>query len=160
MSRNSHQLKRSSYHTAILVMQFVPPSAVANINRPDLAVPTPTKPRLSLRSRSDDNATREALSILSGLYTPSGPTLVAKEEEVVLHDEVDEVDGERIKVVPSFLRGALAGDPVIKVRKHLRRDIENKLEEGRLKFLAAFGAVDQVRIAASKLIYHSRSKRN
>ena len=141
-------------------MQFVPPAAVADINRLSRPVPTPTKPRLSPRSRSDDRATRETLSILSGLYTPSGPTLVAKEEDVVLHNEVDGADGERIKVVPSFLRGALAGDPVVKARKHLRRDIESKLEEGSLKFLAASGAIDQVRIAASKQIYHSRSKRN
>ena len=71
---------------------------------------------------------------------------------MVSHDEVDEVDGEKIKDVPSFLRGALAGDTAVKARKHLRRDIESKLEEGSLRFIAAFGAVDQVRLTASKLI--------
>ena len=83
-------------------MQFVPPAAVADINRLSRPVPTPTKPRLSPRSRSDDRATREALSTLSDLYTPS---LVAKDEDVVSQDEVDKANGERIKVVPSFLRG-------------------------------------------------------
>jgi hypothetical protein len=64
-------------------------------------------------------------------------------------------DGEKIKDVPSFLRGALPGDTAAKARKHLRRDIESKLEEGSLRFLAAFGAVDQVRLAAIQLIYRS-----
>ncbi|KAF8258917.1 oligomeric complex COG6-domain-containing protein [Lactarius quietus] len=89
----------------------------------------------------DDDATREALSTLSDLYSPSRPTLIAKEEDVS-HDEADEADGEKIKDVPSFLRGALPGDTAAKARKHLRRDIESKLEEGSLRFLAAFGAVD------------------
>ena len=101
--------------------------------------------------------TREALSTLSDLYTPSGPTFVAKEEDVVSYNEVDEADRAKIKDMPSFLRGALPGETV-RARKHLRRDIESKLEEGSPRFLTAFGAVDQVRIAASKLIYHSPSK--
>ena len=75
----------------------------------------------------DDDATREAFSSFSDLYAPSGPTLVTKEEDVVSHDDVDEADGERIKDVPSFLRGTLAGDTAVKARKNLRRDIESIL---------------------------------
>ena len=141
-------------------MQSVSPAAVADINRrSQTASPSPlARNPVSLRlykvlgATFDDDATREALSTLSDLYAPSGPTLVTKEEDVVSHDEVDEADGERIKDVPSFLRGTLAGDTALKARKHLRRDIESKLEEGSLRFLTAFGAVDQVRITASKLI--------
>ena len=128
-----------------------------SIDVPDrLAVPTPTKTRLSPRSRSDDNRheKRSAHSQIS-TPTPSGPTLVAKEEDVVSYDEVDEADGAKIKDVPSFLRGALP-DETVRARKHLRRDIESKLEEGR--FLTAFSAVDRVSLAAFKLIYHSPSK--
>ena len=142
-------------------MQTVSPAAAADINRrSQTASPSPlARNPVSLRlykvlgATFDDDATREALSTLSDLYAPSGPTLVAKEEDVVVsHDDVDDADGERIKDVPSFLRGTLAGDTALKARKHLRRDIESKLEEGSLRFLTAFGAVDQVRITASKLI--------
>ncbi|KAF8267909.1 oligomeric complex COG6-domain-containing protein [Lactarius quietus] len=129
-------------------MQPVPP-AVADINRrSQTASPSPlARNPVSLRlykvlgATFDDDATREALSTLSDLYSPSRPTLIAKEEDVS-HDEADEADGEKIKDVPSFLRGALPGDTAAKARKHLRRDIESKLEEGSLRFLAAFGAVD------------------
>ena len=142
-------------------MQSVSPAAVVDINRrSQTASPSPlARNPVSLRlykvlgATFDDDATREALSTLSDLYAPSGPTLVAKEDDAVLHDEIDEADGEKIKDVPSFLRGALAGDTAVKARKHLRRDIESKLEEGSLRFLAAFGAVDQVHLAAFKLIF-------
>ena len=142
-------------------MQAVSPAAVADINRrSQTASPSPlARNPVSLRlykvlgATFDDDATREALSTLSDLYAPSGPTLIAKEEDVVSHDEVDEAGGEKIKNVPSFLRGALAGDTAVKARKHLRRDIESKLEKGSLRFLAAFSAVDQVRLTVSKLIF-------
>jgi hypothetical protein len=136
-------------------------AAVTDINRrSQTASPSPlARNPVSLRlykvlgATFDDDATREALSTLSDLYSPSGPTPVAKEDDVS-HDEADEASGEKIKDVPSFLRGALPGDTAAKARKHLRRDIESKLEEGSLRFLAAFGAVDQVRLAAIQLIYH------
>jgi hypothetical protein len=59
-------------------------------------------------------------------------------------DGADEVDVEILKDVPSFLRGAPPGDTAAKARKHLRRDIESKMEEGSLRFLTAFAVVDQV----------------
>ena len=58
----------------------------------------------------------------------------------------DQVEVESVKDVPNFLRGAPPGDTAAKARKHLRRDIESKMEEGSLRFLAAFSVVDQVRI--------------
>ena len=136
-------------------MQLVPPAAVADINRrSQTASPSPlARNPVSLRlykvlgATFDDDATREALSTLSDLYSPSESTLVANGDD--LHDEADETDGEKVqKDVPSFLRGALPGDTAAKARKHLRRDIESKLEEGSLRFLVAFGAVDQVRVVA------------
>jgi conserved oligomeric Golgi complex subunit 6 len=96
----------------------------------------------------EDEATKEALSTLSNLYSLSeSPAVVsAAKEDVVAPDGVDEVDIDSAKDVPSFLRGAPPGDTAAKARKHLRRDIESKMEEGSLRFLAAFGVVDQVRI--------------
>jgi hypothetical protein len=143
-------------------MQSVSPAAVADINRrSQTASPSPlARNPVSLRlykvlgATFDDDATREALSTLSDLYSPSGPTPAAKQDDVS-HDEVDDADREKIKDVPSFLRGALAGDTAAKARKHLRRDIESKLEEGSLRFLAAFGAVDQVRAITTQLIHCS-----
>ena len=137
-------------------MQSVSSAAVADINRrSQTASPSPlARNPVSLRlykvlgATFDDDATREALSTLSDLYSPSEPTRVAKEDDLS-HEEADETNGEKVKDVPSFLRGALPGDTAAKARKHLRRDIESKLEEGSLRFLAAFGAVDQVRVVAS-----------
>ena len=139
-------------------MQFVPPATVADINRrSQTASPSPlARNPVSLRlykvlgATFDDDATREALSTLSDLYSPSGSLLATKEDDVS-HDEADEADVEKIKDVPSFLRGALPSDTAAKARKHLRRDIESKLEEGSLRFLTAFGAVDQVRVVVAQL---------
>jgi hypothetical protein len=96
----------------------------------------------------EDEATKEALSTLSYLYSLSESSAVisAAKEDVVAPDGIDEVDMDSVKDVPSFLRGAPPGDTAAKARKHLRRDIESKMEEGSLRFLAAFGVVDQVRI--------------
>ena len=97
----------------------------------------------------DDDATKQALSTLSDLYSPSeSPSVVSiAKEDAVVHDGVDELNTDSAKDVPSFLRGAPPGDTAAKARRHLRRDIESKMEEGSLRFLAAFGMVDQVRIA-------------
>src|SRR6267154_3529948 len=96
----------------------------------------------------EDDATKEALSTLSDLYSPSeSPAVVSiAKEDGVVPDGVDELDKDSAKDAPSFLRGAPPGDTAAKARKHLRRDIESKMEEGSLRFLAAFGTVDQVRI--------------
>ncbi|KAF8470455.1 oligomeric complex COG6 [Russula ochroleuca] len=93
----------------------------------------------------EDEATKEALSTLSYLYSLSESSAVisAAKEDVVAPDGIDEVDMDSVKDVPSFLRGAPPGDTAAKARKHLRRDIESKMEEGSLRFLAAFGVVDQ-----------------
>jgi conserved oligomeric Golgi complex subunit 6 len=138
------------------IMPSAPSVAAVEIGRrSQTASPSPlARNPVSLRlykvlgATFEDEATREALGTLSDLYAPSGTPVVvsaAKEDTKVL-DAVNEVDAESVKDVPSFLRGAPPGDTAAKARKHLRRDIESKMEEGSLRFLSAFAMVDQVRI--------------
>ena len=61
---------------------------------------------------------------------------------------VDEVDMDSAKDVPSFLQGAPPSDTATKVWKNLWHDIESKMEERSLRFLAVHGVVNQVRIMA------------
>jgi conserved oligomeric Golgi complex subunit 6 len=140
------------------IMPSAPSAAAIDIaRRSQTASPSPlARNPVSLRlykvlgATFEDEATREALSTLSDLYAPSGtPTVVsaAKEDTTVL-DAVDGVDAESVKDVPSFLRGLPPGDTAAKARKHLRRDIESKMEEGSLRFLSAFAMVDQVCITS------------
>jgi hypothetical protein len=136
-------------------MPSLPSTAVTELGRrSQTASPSPlARNPVSLRlykvlgATFEDDATREALSTLSDLYSPSGfPGAATTTKGATAHDGVDEVDMENVKDVPSFLRGSLPGDTAAKARKHLRRDIESKMEEGSLRFLTAFSAVDQVRI--------------
>jgi hypothetical protein len=147
-------------------MPSLSPVAVTELGRrSQTASPSPlARNPVSLRlykvlgASFDDEATREALSTLSELYSPSGsPALrpTAKQDDTG-PGEIDETDMARIRDVPGFLQGAAPGDTAAKARKHLRRDIESKLEEGSLKFLTAFGSVDQVRIILS-LVQPTRS---
>jgi hypothetical protein len=146
-------------------MPSLPSAAVTEIGRrSQTASPSPlARNPVSLRlykvlgATFEDEATKEALSTLSDLYSPSeSPAVIsAKKEDVVVTEGVDEVDVDSTKDVPSFLRGAPPGDTAAKARKHLRRDIESKMEEGSLRFLAAFGMVDQVRITPMLFGFHS-----
>ncbi|KAI0263475.1 oligomeric Golgi complex subunit 6 [Gloeopeniophorella convolvens] len=130
-----------------------PSATIADLGRrSQTASPSPiTRNPVSLRlykvlgATFDDEATKEALSTLSDLYSSPSTSdrVTTTKDEGVAQDEVDESGGEALKGVPSFLQGVPPGDTAAKARKHLRRDIESKLEEGSLKFLAAFGAVDQ-----------------
>jgi conserved oligomeric Golgi complex subunit 6 len=135
-------------------MPSLPSAAVAELGRrSQTASPSPlARNPVSLRlykvlgATFDDEATREALSTLSDLYSPSEPSdrCPTGDKDDIGRTEADEINVEKMKDVPSFLQGAPPGDTAAKARKHLRRDIESKLEEGSLKFLAAFGSVDQV----------------
>ncbi|KAI9452165.1 oligomeric complex COG6 [Russula earlei] len=134
-------------------MPSLPSTAVTEFGRrSQTASPSPlARNPVSLRlykvlgATFEDEATREALSTLSDLYSPSAsPTVVSTaKEDATFHDGVDELDLESVKDVPSFLRGTLPGETAAKARKHLRRDIESKMEEGSLRFLSAFCVVDQ-----------------
>jgi len=134
----------------------LPSPAVTEIGRrSQTASPSPlARNPVSLRlykvlgATFEDEATSEALNTLSDLYSPAAFSVVGAsvKEDATAHDGIDEVDLESLKDVPSFLRAASPGETAAKARKHLRRDIESKLEEGSLRFLAAFGVVDQVRV--------------
>ncbi len=136
------------------VMPSLPSTPVTEIvRRSQTASPSPlARNPVSLRlykvlgATFEDDATKEALSTLSDLYSPSESTAVLSttREDAVAPGGVDEIDADSAKDVPSFLRGAPPSDTAAKARKHLRRDIESKMEEGSLRFLAAFGVVDQV----------------
>jgi conserved oligomeric Golgi complex subunit 6 len=142
--------------TAHRVMPSLPSTPVTEVvRRSQTASPSPlARNPVSLRlykvlgATFDDDATKEALSTLSDLYSPSESPVVVSiaKEDAVVPDGVDELDKDSAKDAPSFLRGAPPSDTAAKARKHLRRDIESKMEEGSLRFLAAFGMVDQVRI--------------
>jgi len=82
----------------------------------------------------DDEASRQALEIASGLYSGKGK---AKELD---HDEydIDEEDD------PAHLRRAGKGESAAMARKWLKRDIEGRLASSSQKFLEAFGEVDKV----------------
>lgn len=146
-------------------MPSLPSPALTEIGRrSQTASPSPlARNPVSLRlykvlgATFEDEATKEALSTLSDLYSPSESRAVTStaKEDVAVPDGVDEVDTDSAKDVPSFLRGAPPGDTAAKARKNLRRDIESKMEEGSLRFLAAFGVVDQVRITAILLGSHN-----
>jgi conserved oligomeric Golgi complex subunit 6 len=132
-------------------MPSLPSAPVTEIvRRSQTASPSPlARNPVSLRlykvlgATFEDDATKEALSTLSDLYSPSAVVSTVK-EDIVVPDGADEIDVDATKDVPSFLRGAPPGDTAAKARKHLRRDIESKMEEGSLRFLSAFGMVDQV----------------
>jgi hypothetical protein len=135
-------------------MPSLPSAAVTELGRrSQTASPSPlARNPVSLRlykvlgATFEDDATKEALSTLSDLYSPSESpaTVSTAKEDVIVPEGVDEADTYSVKDVPSFLRGAPPGDTAAKARKRLRRDIESKMEEGSLRFLAAFGVVDQV----------------
>jgi hypothetical protein len=139
-------------------MPSVPSSAAVTdiARRSQTASPSPlARNPVSLRlykvlgATFEDEATREALSTLSDLYAPSGSLNVVSttKEDTIGLDGTEQGEVESAKDVPSFLRGSPPGDTAAKARKHLRRDIESKMEEGSLRFLAAFSVVDQVRIS-------------
>lgn len=123
-----------------------------------------------LGANFDDDATKEALTTLSDLYSspstsnasngtakPKLPTRRASayvdSEDEDDEDESDEdVGGRRVNGNGlggagrlSFFEGPPPGETAAKARKNLRRDIERKLAEGSQKFLKAFGEVNEVR---------------
>lgn len=127
-----------------------------------------------LGANFDDDATKEALTTLSDLYSspstsnasngttkPKLPTRRASayvdSEDEDDEDESDEdvgtgAGGRRVNGNGlggagrlSFFEGPPPGETAAKARKNLRRDIERKLAEGSQKFLKAFGEVNEVR---------------
>ncbi|KAF7320183.1 Conserved oligomeric Golgi complex subunit 6 [Mycena kentingensis (nom. inval.)] len=89
-----------------------------------------------LGTNFDDPATREALQTLSELYATPHPVLKHKDAFQPSEDDPFD-DPPRLDNVPSEPASAA------RARRHLRKDMEQKLADGSQKFLAAFGEVDQ-----------------
>lgn len=148
------------------------PSRPFDRSLPGTSSPTPlSRNPVSLRiykvlgANFDDEATKEALTTLSDLYSSSSstngttvngnglpPPKEPKRRPSAYLDSDDSEDddgeaGKRSNGIAgrlSFLEGSPPGDTAVKARKNLRRDIERKLADGSQKFLKAFGEVDQV----------------
>ena len=104
-----------------------------------------------LGTNFDDEGTRQALKTVSELYGPSLASLPISQKPVKPNTDSDS-DEEQVSNATqttfsnTFLGSAnVPGDTAVRARKHLRRDVENKLTDASHKFLKAFGEVDQVR---------------
>lgn len=108
----------------------------------------------------DDEGTRQALKTVSELYGPSSTAHPAsrKPPKPSADSDSDEDDDQDTNATQNtfadaFLGSAnVPGDTAARARKHLRRDVENKLAEASHKFLKAFGEVDQVRFVGLRSI--------
>ena len=104
-----------------------------------------------LGTNFDDEGTRQALKTVSELYGPSSATQSRKpikpsNDSDSDEDEEQDTSATQNTFADTFLGSAnVPGDTAARARKHLRRDVENKLTEASHKFLNAFGEVDQVR---------------
>ncbi|KAG6845272.1 hypothetical protein H0H87_011681 [Tephrocybe sp. NHM501043] len=96
-----------------------------------------------LGSNIEDDATQEALQTLSDLYI--APNVTVRNEKGSLTIQEDAEFGEQeqgsARAVP--LTEAVPGELAANARRHMRRDLENKLARGSEQFLKAFGEVDQ-----------------
>lgn len=112
-----------------------------------------------LGTNFDDEGTRQALKTVSELYEPSSTSHPGSRKPVKPSRESDsDEDEERdTNATPNSFADTFLGsasDPggtAARARKHLRRDVENKLTEASHKFLKAFGEVDQVRLVRPHL---------
>ena len=113
-----------------------------------------------LGTNFDDEGTRQALKTVSELYGPSSATHPVSRKPVKPspdsdsdEDEERGADATQNTFADTFLGSAnVPGDTAARARRHLRRDVENKLTEASHKFLKAFGEVDQVRFVELRSI--------
>ena len=105
-----------------------------------------------LGTNFDDEGTRQALKTVSELYGPSLAPHPISQKPVRSNiesdsDEEQDKNASQSTFTDTFVGSAnVPGDTAARARKHLRRDVENKLTETSHKFLKAFGEVDQVRV--------------
>jgi conserved oligomeric Golgi complex subunit 6 len=108
-----------------------------------------------LGTNYSDDATREALQTLSELYYTSPQSVPGQGKDRDRHaDEDDDLEyaaedtahhpATRAPKADEPFRESVAGESAARARKHLRRDMENKLADGSRQFLAVLGEVDQV----------------
>lgn len=107
----------------------------------------------SLASNFQDSASREALETLSALYATDTPRLAPRrtsknDDETSSSDEEElpETGAQQSGFSKSFTQFAPLGDASIaeRARKNSRRDVEQQLISSSVRFLHAFGAVNQV----------------
>lgn len=108
-----------------------------------------------LGTNYSDDATREALQTLSDLYyTPTQPS-GQREKDADEEDDMEHAGGQfsRTKVprTDDSFRESVVGESAAKARKHLRRDMENKLAQGSREFVTLFAQVDQVCVVTCRL---------
>jgi conserved oligomeric Golgi complex subunit 6 len=111
-----------------------------------------------LSANFDDDATKEAVETVAGLYAPGHSPLNAKGKQVQREsgqprDENADDDEEDIAetrpnvgskaAAPAFIE-SVPGEIAAKARRSLRRDVESKLAESSRRFLIAFSEVDKV----------------
>ncbi|ORX35318.1 putative intra-golgi transport-related protein [Kockovaella imperatae] len=116
-----------------------------SISIPSSSIPVPTTASrnnpLSLRiykaigTTFDDPSSREALEIASQLYAGKGK---AKAKASVNGFEAGEDEDDW-----GLQRRAAKGESAAMARKYLKKDVENKMASGSLKFLEIFGEVDK-----------------
>ena len=100
-----------------------------------------------------DDSTREALQTLSDLYHVPAPC-TAKEREAdseewaeddhsSIFEEVNNAAG-ATKMIKVDFKENVPGESAARARKHIQKDVVNKLADGSRQFLQAFGEVDRV----------------
>ncbi|KAG6867048.1 hypothetical protein C0993_007225 [Termitomyces sp. T159_Od127] len=98
-----------------------------------------------LSNNFDDDATKEALQILSDLYIP--PQIPKRSEQrILLPQEDTDHDAHELKTdcaAVITIDEVVPGESAAHARRHMRRDLENKLTKSSEQFLKAFGDVDQ-----------------
>lgn len=89
-----------------------------------------------LHTNYDDEATKSALRTISAVYASQ---TASKGKQVIKEDGSVDVDSSlnELAVEP------VLGESAARARKHLRRDMEQKLAEGSQKFLQIFGQVNE-----------------
>jgi hypothetical protein len=108
----------------------------------------------ALGTSFDDAGSREALEIASSFYDPSSWGIEAKGKGKADHGELrpsrlvdrDELPRRTLRTSAGMQgQGPGQTSAAALARRHLKRDVEQKLAGGSQKFLEAFGEVDKVR---------------
>ncbi|KAJ8522928.1 hypothetical protein ONZ45_g610 [Pleurotus djamor] len=101
-----------------------------------------------LGTNFDDQDTKEALQTLSDLYAAQPPSSTGRGSDStrVLDENTDTLEdelGSHSRSRHTALQEAIPGESAARARKHLKKDMENKLAEGSRDFLNALGEVSK-----------------
>ena len=110
-----------------------------------------------LGTNYSDDATREALQTLSDLYYTPTQVSGQRDKDADEEDDTEHAISQLSRTKPSKIdesfRESVVGESAAKARKHLRRDMENKLAQGSREFVRLFAEVDQVCVIACRLFF-------